>query len=67
MASKFGKLYARKKRQECLTFTIDGKGTQIIDDAVTVEQIDDETLRVGVHISDPTEAVVKGSAIDKEA
>jgi len=67
VAKKFGKGYVRKNRMNCLTFTIDSAGTRTIDDAITVEKIDEHTLKVGVHISDPTDVVKIGSQMGKEA
>ena len=48
------------------TFTIDPPNSKDIDDALSIETLEDG-FRVGVHISDVTVYVEKGDAIDKEA
>ena len=49
-----------------LTFTIDPAGSKDIDDALSIEQLE-EGFRVGVHISDVSVYVQKGDDIDTEA
>jgi exoribonuclease R len=38
-----------------------------MDDAISLEKINDEVFRVGIHISDVASIIKKGSEIDKEA
>jgi exoribonuclease R len=57
----------RSDWQDQLTFSIDGKGTQAVDDAITFEQLPDSLYKVTVHISDVAALVTPGSATNKEA
>lgn len=49
------------------TFTIDPKDAKDFDDALSFEELDKKTLRVGVHIADVSHFVRPGSELDKEA
>ena len=49
------------------TFTIDPLDAKDFDDALSVEEINSNLWRVGVHIADVSHYVSEGGAIDKEA
>ncbi|KAI9248632.1 hypothetical protein BY458DRAFT_560110 [Sporodiniella umbellata] len=49
----------------CLT--IDPKGSNVLDDALSIETIDESSWRVGVHISDLTYFIKSQTPLDKEA
>ncbi|PRP88289.1 DIS3-like exonuclease 1-like [Planoprotostelium fungivorum] len=48
-------------------FSIDPKGSQDIDDALSIKRLSNGNLQVGVHIADVTYFVPKGSLLDVEA
>ncbi len=49
------------------TFSIDDSTTTEIDDCLSVQRLDDGTLRVGVHIAAPGLAITHGSPLDLAA
>ena len=58
-----GRIDLRKKE----IFTIDGEDAKDLDDAVSVEKIDDKTFILNVHIADVSHYVEQDSLLDKEA
>lgn len=58
------------KRQDCrdiFTFTIDPDDAKDFDDALSLEQLDGNKTRIGVHIADVSAYVKPGSPLDLEA
>lgn len=57
----------RKDFRKTLTFTIDPFDAKDFDDAISLKELPDGNLEIGVHIADVSHFVTEGSALDKEA
>lgn len=57
----------RKDFRNILTFTIDPVDAKDFDDALSYEEINETTLRIGVHIADVSHFVRPDTLLDKEA
>jgi ribonuclease R len=58
---------SRLDYREVPTFTIDPDDAKDFDDALSVEHLDEEEVRVGIHIADVSSYVRPGTALDREA
>ena len=56
----------RDLRRECI-FTIDGEDAKDLDDAISIDKLDNDNYKLGVHIADVSYYVKENSFLDKEA
>lgn len=57
----------REDLRNIITFTIDGDDSRDFDDAVSLEELDNNNMLLGVHIADVTHYVTEDSNLGKEA
>ena len=58
---------ARWDYRDVLTFTVDPVDAKDFDDAISIREVEDGNLEVGVHIADVSHYVQPNSALDREA
>ncbi|TVQ06443.1 MAG: ribonuclease R [Bacteroidetes bacterium] len=57
----------RKDYRKITTFTIDPFDAKDFDDAISVEKLDENNFRIGVHIADVSHYVVENTLLEEEA
>lgn len=60
-------LERRTDHRDALVITIDGADAKDLDDAISIDTLDNGNLVLGVHIADVTHYVKEGSALDRDA
>lgn len=62
-----GRNLERHDLTDVTTITVDDATTRDLDDAISAEQVDNDTIRIRVHIADVAATVTEGSDLDKAA
>lgn len=57
----------RTDLRDLKTFTIDGPDAKDLDDAISIEKLENENFKLGVHIADVSHYVKEGNTLDVEA